>query len=352
MSERPRVTLADVAAAAGVSTKTASLALRGDTSVARHTRARLHDLARQLGYTARGARRQVIGVVVPYIGHRVYSDLFGFLRREAASYELTALLAEGLGDPSTEKNLLAELRWRGADGVILIAPRLSVEDIDRESRVHQPIVTIGMPPPVADDDLGFARIEIDHHAGGRLATEHLLAEGHTRIAYLAGRVPSASDQGRRSGLAAALQAAGMQSDPRLVIELERHTVQPWPDYDLGYEQGARLAAVGAEFDAVLAYSDAIAIGAHRALHDLRQLQVPRDVSMVGFDALRVAQFIVPKLTSVGFAWYRVALAALEMLIELMDSPRDRPLEAMRFAPELIPGESVRTRSGAHSRDGT
>ena len=114
MSERPRVTLADVAAAAGVSTKTASLALRGDTSVARDTRARLHDLARQLGYSGRGARRQVIGVVVPYIGHRVYSDLFGFLRREAASYELTALLAEGLGDPTTEKNLLAELplAWR------------------------------------------------------------------------------------------------------------------------------------------------------------------------------------------------------------------------------------------------
>jgi DNA-binding LacI/PurR family transcriptional regulator len=79
----------------------------------------------------------------------------------------------------------------------------------------------------------------------------------------------------------------MESDPRLVIELERHTVQLWPDYDVGYEQGVRLAAARAEFDAVLAYSDAIAIGAHRALHDLRNWQVPRDVSIVGFDGLRV-----------------------------------------------------------------
>jgi DNA-binding LacI/PurR family transcriptional regulator len=62
--------------------------------------------------------------------------------------------------------------------------------------------------------------------------------------------------------------------------------------------------------------------------------------------------MVPKLTSVGFAWYRVALTALEMVVELMDSSRDRPLEAMRFAPELILGESVRTRPGTHSRDAT
>jgi DNA-binding LacI/PurR family transcriptional regulator len=342
MCERPRVTLAAIAAAARVSTKTVSLALRGDASVARETSARIQELAVRLGYVSRGTRRQVIGVVVPYIGHRVYSDLFGFLRRESASYELTALLAEGLGDPSTEKSLLAELRWRGADGVILIAPRLSVEDIDRESRLHQPIVTIGMPPPAAND-LGFARIEIDHHAGGRLAGEHLLAHGHRRIAYLAGRVPSASDHGRRSGFAAALQAAGVAFDPRLVVELERHTVQPWPDYDLGYEQGVRLATSRVAFDAVLAYSDAIAIGARRALHDVRQWEVPHDVSMVGFDALRVGQFMLPKLTSVGFAWYRVALAALESLIALMDSSREGPVEAMRFAPELIPGESVRSR---------
>jgi LacI family transcriptional regulator len=343
MDEQARVTLADVAAAAGVSTKTVSLALRGETSVARDTSRRIQDVARQLGYVSRGTRRQVIGVVVPYIGHRVYSDLFGFLRREAASYELTALLVEGLGDPGTEKRLLAELRWRGADGVILIAPRLSVEDIDRESRIHQPIVTVGMPPPVSTENLGFARIEIDHHAGGRLATEHLLAHGHRRIAYLAGRVPSASDQGRRSGFTSALETAGIVADAGLVVELERHTVQPWPDYDLGYEQGMRLATRRAEFDAVLAYSDAIALGAQRALYDAREWQVPRDVSLIGFDGLRVGQFMLPKLTSVGFAWYRVALAALESLLDLMDASRQHAPGAQRFAPELIPGESVSTR---------
>jgi DNA-binding LacI/PurR family transcriptional regulator len=215
-----------------------------------------------------------------------------------------------------------------------------VEDIDRESRLHQPIVTIGMPPPPADD-LGFARIEIDHQAGGRLATEHLLAHGHARIAYLAGRLPSASDQGRRSGYTAALQAAGIEADARLIVELERHTVQPWPDYDLGYEQAVRLLSRRLELDAVLAYSDAIAIGALRAIRDVTGWQVPRDVSMVGFDGVRVGQFMVPKLTSVGFAWYRVALAALEVLIDLMDAHAPPPVQ--RFAPELIGGESVSVR---------
>src|SRR5689334_2830759 len=132
MADQPpgRTTLERVAAAAGVSVKTASLALRGDTSVARATTIRVREAAAQLGYVSRGTRRQVLGVIVPYIGHRVYSDLFGYLRREAATYDFTTLLAEAMGEPATEKSLLAELRWRGVDGVVLVAPRLSADELD------------------------------------------------------------------------------------------------------------------------------------------------------------------------------------------------------------------------------
>ncbi len=348
LADRPRVTLADVAAAAHVSTKTVSLALRGDQSVSRETATRIQEIAFRLGYVSRGTRRQVIGVVVPYIGHRVYSDLFGFLRREASSYEFTMLLAEGLGEPATEKSLLGELRWRGADGVIMIAPRLAAADIDLASRLHQPIVTIGMPTP-AGDDLRFARIEIDHEAGGHLATRHLLDHGRSRIAYLAGRLPSASDQGRRLGYTMALRAAGIALDEKLIVELERHNVQPWPDYDLGYEQCVQLLSRDVEIDAILAYSDAIAIGALRAIHDRTRLGVPDELSLVGFDGLTVSQYMIPKLTSVGVPWYRVALAALEALIDLMDHDGSAKLGVWRvqsFSPELVLGESVAAKAAS------
>lgn len=334
-----RVTLEQVAAAAGVSVKTASLALRGDASVARATTARVREAAVELGYVSRGARRQVIGVIVPYIGHRVYSELFGYLRREASTCEFTTLLAEGMGEPSTEKSLLAELRWRGVDGVVVVAPRLSADELDLASRFRQPIVTIGMPPP-EQPETAFARIEINHVAGGRLATEHLLSADRKRIAYLAGRIPSASDQGRRHGYRTALEQADQTLDERLMVELERHVVQPWPDYELGYEQCVRLLSRRVPFDAILAYSDAIAIGALRAIHDLTPLQVPRDISLVGFDGLTVGQYIVPKLTSVGVPWYRVALAALEALMSLMQEPRPQAAPVHQFEPQIIPGESV------------
>jgi LacI family transcriptional regulator len=342
---RARVTLAEVAAAAQVSVKTVSLALRGDQSVSRGTASRIRALAFRLGYISRGSKRQVIGVVVPYIGHQVYSDLFGFLRREASSYEFTMLLAEGMGEPATEKSLLAELRWRGVDGVILIAPRLAVDEIDLESQLHQPIVTIGMPTP-AHTDVHFARIEIDHEAGGRLATRHLLDHGRSRIAYLAGRLPSASDQGRRRGYKMALESAGVDVDDKLIVELERHRVQPWPDYDLGYEQCARLLSRDQAMDAILAYSDAIAIGALRAIHEQTRLRVPDDLSMVGCDGLAVGQYMVPRLTTVGVPWYQVALAALEALIDAMEaSALSRPFRprVQTFAPQLVLGESVATR---------
>jgi LacI family transcriptional regulator len=343
-ADTPRVTLADVALAAKVSVKTVSLALRGDPSVSRETSSRVLEHAYRLGYVSRGTKRQVLGVVVPYIGHRVYGDLFGFLRREAASYELTTLLVEGMGDPATEKSLIGELRWRGVDGIVLIAPRLSVEDIDLESRLHQPIVTIGMPTPPSED-VHFARMEIDHEAGGLLATRHLLEHGRSRIAYLAGRLPSASDQGRRNGYRTALQAAGIAVDEQLIVELERHNVQPWPDYELGYEQGSQLLGRHVAIDAILAYSDAIAIGALRAIRDRTTLTVPDELSMVGFDGLAIGKYMVPRLTSVGIPWYRVALAALEALIELMeDSGAGRP-RVHRFAPELVSGESVAASAG-------
>jgi DNA-binding LacI/PurR family transcriptional regulator len=298
----------------------------------------VRDAAARLGYVARGARRQVIGVIVPYVGHRVYSELFAHLRREAAGYDFTTLLVEGLGDPSTEKSLLSELRWRGVDGVVMVAPRSAPGDLEVESTVHQPIVTIGMATPT-EPRTAFARIEIDQVAGGRLAAEHLLSAGRTRIAYLAGRVPSASDQGRRTGYRAALEEANIRLDERLVVELERHTVQPWPDYELGYDQCSRLLDRRVPFDAILAYSDAIAIGALRALHERTHLRVPADVSLVGFDALAVGQYLVPKLTSVGVPWYRVALTALDVLIDMMSGPRAvRPVH--RFEPELVLGESA------------
>jgi LacI family transcriptional regulator, galactose operon repressor len=200
-------------------------------------------------------------------------------------------------------------------------------------------VTIGMPPP-NQTETAFARIEINHVAGGRLATEHLLESGRQRVAYLAGRLPSASDQGRRGGYSTALKQAGHKIDERLLVELEQHVVQAWPDYDLGYELCVRLLSRHIEFDAILAYSDAIAIGALRALYERTSLQVPRDVSIIGFDALAVGQYMVPKLASVGVPWYRVALAALEAVISLMPENRPRAAPVQQFEPELILGESV------------
>jgi LacI family transcriptional regulator len=341
--EDARPTLKDIAREAQVSTKTVSLALRSDQSVSGPTAARIREIAYRLGYVGRGQKRQVIAVIVPYIGHQVYADLFGFLRREANSTGFTALLAESTGQPTVEKSLIDEFRWRGVDGIVMVAPRMAAADVDRESRLRQPIVTVGMQPPT-DPGLEFARIEIDHAAGGRLATQLLIDNGHRRIAYLAGRAPSASDQGRRAGYRAALAAAGIPFDEKLVVEAARNGVQPWPDYDVGREQCAELLRRRVDLDAILAYSDAIAIGAMRALHEQSDLRVPADLSMIGLDGLALAQFTSPRLTSVGVRWYDVALAALDGLVDLMAGVAPfggRRVQA--FTPEIVPGESVARR---------
>lgn len=340
MKDGRRPTLRDIAREVGVSTKTVSLALRSDQSVGPRTAQRIRETAYRLGYVGRGQKRQVIGMIVPYIGHQVYADLFGYLRREADSSGFTALLAESTGQPAAEKALIDELQWRGVDGIVLVAPRSAAEALDRESRLRQPIVTIGMEPP-SGQGLELARVEIDHDAGGRLAAQHLIDHGHRRIAYLAGRASSLSDRGRRAGYHAALAAAGIALDDRLVVETARAAVQPWPDYEIGREQCLELLRRRIEVEAALAYSDAVAIGAMRALHETSALRVPADVSLIGLDGLAVSQFTSPRLTSVGVRWYEVALAALDALVDLMAGVV--PFDGKRFrtfAPEIVPGESV------------
>jgi DNA-binding LacI/PurR family transcriptional regulator len=87
--------------------------------------------------------------------------------------------------------------------------------------------------------------------------------------------------------------------------------KPWPNYQLGHEQCSQLLNRGVDIDAILAYSDAIAVGGLRALRDRTALTVPDDVSMVGFDGLTIGKYMVPRLTSIGIPGIGVALAAQE-----------------------------------------
>lgn len=203
-----RVTLMDVAGAVKMSVKTVSLALRGAPTVARETAQYIQDTAVRLGYRARKEKKGALGLTAAYIHHIAYGELIGFIRELAFSYDYVTLIGETAGDPEAERRLITEFSRRGVDGLILVSPRIPNIEIEKVSTIKQPVVTVHRPLG-NEHALRFGSLEIDNEAGAYRAVRCLVKKGHRAVAYLAGRLPSSSEQQRRRGYFRALQDCGV-----------------------------------------------------------------------------------------------------------------------------------------------
>lgn len=341
-SQRP--TSFDIAYRAGVSQPTVSRALRGSTSVSAETRARIEAIARELGYAVdknasslRSQQSHTLALLFfedPTVDASLINPFFlsmlGWITRHAANagYDLLISFQQLAGDWHK-----AYEDSRKADGIILLGygdyalyrPRL---DQLKAQGTHY--VRWGSPEATGDG----ATIGCDNRAGGRLATEHLIALGRRRIAFLGAcddHYPEFRD--RYLGYRDALAAAGIEADPAL--QADAITIET-----SGADGVATLFDRGRAFDGIVAASDLIAIGAMQALQR-RGYDVPRAVSVVGFDDIPAAQQASPPLTTVQ----QDARAAGERLVAtLIDRIADRPVE-----PGLLPVHlKVRQSCGAHT----
>ncbi len=283
------VGIAEVARHAGVSTATVSRALSGNGHVSPATKLKVEAAAGELGYVVSSnasslasGRMKNIGIVVPFLNRWFFSNVvegaqYSLLRN---GYDLTLynLLGGGEERRSVFEHFL--LRQR-VDAVIAVSLELTESEVARLHALRKPLVGVG--GPIA----GVRTLTIDDVAVARLATEHLLALGHTRIAHIGGSRDFDLDfhlpTNRRYGYEAALNAAGIGVAPELF--------QP-ADFTIrgGYQAAKQL--LGSPHDhptAIFAASDEMAIGSILAARDLG-LVVPRDVSVIGIDDHDLADF--------------------------------------------------------------
>jgi LacI family repressor for deo operon, udp, cdd, tsx, nupC, and nupG len=279
----------EVARRAGVSSATVSRALSGRGHVSATTRERVLEAAGELGYVVSSSasalatgRMRNVGVVIPFLNRWFYGAVL-----EGAE---SALLAQGydltlynLGGGAEERRSVFEhfLLRKRVDAVIAVSLELTEGEVQRLHDLRKPMVGVGGPLP------GVRTLSIDDIAVSRLATEHLIALGHRRIAHIGGDRAVDMDfhlpTNRRIGYQDALAAAGIPSDPAL-FHAGDFTMQG------GYAAAKQL--LGAPHDrptAIFAASDEMAIGAILAARDLG-LDVPRDVSIVGVDDHDLAAF--------------------------------------------------------------
>jgi DNA-binding LacI/PurR family transcriptional regulator len=185
---------------------------------------------------------------------------------------------------------------------------------------------------------GVTSIEVNHPRAARLGIEHLAALGHRRIAVIKGQAFSSDTETRWRAIRAAAAAAGVPIKPPLVVQL--HGDIPTPE--LGYRVTHELLSRGEPFTAVFAFNDIAAFGAIRALRE-RGLQVPQDVSVVGFDDIQTAAYHTPRLTTVRQPLREMGEMAASILLKRIAESPSRSADRQRVVmvePELVIREST------------
>ncbi|MFF3016742.1 LacI family DNA-binding transcriptional regulator [Streptomyces sp. NPDC057939] len=307
------VTLAEVAAHAGVSSATVSRVLNGGYPVAGGTRTRVEQAVEELGYVANGPARalaaatsDLIGVLVHDIADSFFGVLAGSLQQALgpagrAEPRRLAVVCNTEGAPAAEIAYLTLLEGQRAGGVVLTGG--AVEDPDhitalaaRVSRIAAtgaPVVLCGRPPLPVDDGLPVATIVFDDRGGAFRLAEHLLALGHRRIAYVAGPPGLSSSRERLAGHRDALA----RHDPALPETCAPLTVHAGFERAAGYDAARELLRRAVPFTAVASANDAVATGVVAALREAG-LRIPEDVSVAGFDDLPFCVDTAPALTTV------------------------------------------------------
>jgi LacI family transcriptional regulator len=332
-----RASIRDVARRAGVSVTTVSHTLNRTRFVSDAARAKVEEAAQALGYVlgepARGPRHnatRTLGMLVPDNSNPYFAEIIRGVQDgcNAAGYSL--LLCNSNNDPACQADHLRVLAERRVDGLVLVAAGEDAQVVESCRHLRLPLVLLDREIEGLVADL----IEVDHAAGAEIATAYLLALGHERVACIGGPAHLRPSLQREAGWRRAL--ARVAVTPR-DDEFERG--------DFGPQGGAaamlRLLRCGRPPGAVFACNDLMAIGALHAAH-AEGVDVPGELSIVGFDDIELAAYTAPPLTTVAQPKGAIGAGAAALLLERLRAGRDEPRH-QRLLPEL----RVRASTGAH-----
>ncbi|CAI8348371.1 MAG: HTH-type transcriptional repressor CytR [Cellulomonadaceae bacterium TMED98] len=320
-----RPTILDVAAHAGVSKSLVSLALSSPQRVSQTSRDKIERAAKELGYRRNAAARslairrsQTLGVLVLDLHNPVFAEILDGVQTEARAHGLSTMLVSGDDDPALEQDGIEKLLESQVEGLVLISHRLSESGL-REIASQVPTVT------VTRDDISIARMDSvcnDDVAGARLAVEHLVELGHRRIVCLSGGDNPVSHS-RADGYQQAMNSHGLDGDS-LVVSGGLSDIA-------GYR--AAHQALIHEPTALFVVNDIAAMGAIAALEE-RGFEVPQDISVIGYDGIRIAGLRSINLTTVAQPLAELGRRAAIRLLERRERP-DRPSQHDRVSAELV-----------------
>lgn len=327
-----RVTIAQVANLAGVSTTTVSHVLSGKRFVSEANRDRVHQAVRELGYrpnhvarNLRTRRSQMIAVIIPDIANPYYTALARGIADEVDGDAYGTYICNTDGLHEREQKFIQDVLDRGVDGVAMASVHVATDLVSEAVRLGTPFTCVGGSIDLPDVDL----VTADDEEGSRAATSYLITRGAKRVAMIGGSAGSGG--GRDGGYRRALEEAGLPVRDDLVIAGD------WTRRG-GHDAMRELLTRNPRPDAVFCANDLMAIGAMDTVREAG-LSIPGDISLVGFDDIDAASLVTPALTTVSNPSYDAGRAAGELLLERISGRAVDGRRTVRLPCRLIERES-------------
>lgn len=324
----------DVARLAGVSYQTVSRVINDHPYVSKETRQRVQAAIEALGYRPSKVATKLASKSSKIIAIVLYGSWFSGLAEIALNVELTAktsgfdVILINITEPHKQlAEALESVKAWSVDGIIMIVPvqGLSFDEV-RAICTNTPVVQIdsqrlpGVPSVVMDDTYGTQQM-----------VEHLTQLGHTRFFEIGGPRGWFNAQIRHESCIQTLRSHGIEPPPYIEANW---TVSG------GYRAAQRIVEEGRSFTAIISANDNMAFGAIRALYEAG-VQVPQDVSIVGFDDIPEAAYFFPPLTTVRRNSIQLGMVGFEYLLQIMDDP-DTPAQQHLILPRVMFRESTRS----------
>ena len=330
-----RVTVVDIARAAGVSKSTVSLVLQASPLVNEATRAKVHATIRDLGYVYnRGAANlrqssssKIIGIIVNDLTNSFFAELAVGMDMVMQSAGYVQFLSNSAESIDRQRQVIASMREHGISGLIL-SPARGTEAADLK-----PLAASGIPVVAVVRNVVGAKVSTlfsDNFAGAKEAVQHLISLGHRRIAFLGGIVNTTVFAERMQGWREALLQAGLEAPDALVIGSTASRAG-------GVAAIERALALADQPTAALCFNDAAAFGVCDGLRAAGK-EPGRDFAVVGFDDVIEAETAVPALTTVSVDPQGMGRRAAQLLLKQISAGRVEP-EAIVSSVRLVVRQS-------------
>lgn len=325
-------TIKDVARVAEVSVATVSRVINHDKKVKEHTRERVMAAINALGYqlningrSLSTQKTSTIGLAIPDISDPFFAALSKGVDSVARKNGYQLLLSTAQNSAESEQQAIELLLQRRCDAIIVYATHLSNEQLTRFVKQHNHLVIIARYIPEVKEKC----LWLNNHHGGKLAGEHFAKQDHQHIAAIMSDFAIEDPKARLNGLQLAAEQQNLNL-PESSIAFANPTLLG------GASAVNKLLATKTHFTALFVYNDAMAIGAINALFDAG-LNVPEDVSVIGFDDISLAQYARPKLTTLHYPIEKIAKYATQLALDVITAG-DICLE---FLPHLVTRDSTR-----------